>query len=276
MRAFQTLRMRRADFALADFELLTAALSVLEWRSHNGTVKLVTDSYGLEYIQNCGLVSAWDEVSPVLDGMDELGLNEEVFWAGAKLYALAQEKTPCVMVDLDFILWRKIDFTAFGNDIAVIHREAVNNEVYPDHHFFRFRDGWQLPPGLDWSVEACNTALAYFGSQQLVERYVDFAFEFMRHAAGEGLPYMVFAEQRWLAMLATARQKKIFSLSTLPDLFDGKQRYFTHVWGHKSYLRENPSAADKFCRDCAERLCYDFPKFAADLSTKAWAAKYFA
>lgn len=48
MRAIHVLRTHRGNDAvrLAEFEVLTMALSALEWRAHNGPVTLVTDTVG--------------------------------------------------------------------------------------------------------------------------------------------------------------------------------------------------------------------------------------
>ena len=40
--------------------------------------------------------------------MTDLKINETVFWAGAKILALSKQNAPCVMIDLDFILWENI------------------------------------------------------------------------------------------------------------------------------------------------------------------------
>ena len=261
MNAFHTLRTRGDHFSMQRFELLTMILSALEWKKHNGRIKLVTDPRGAEYLNRFGLPGIYDEIDVSLDGMDRLGVDEKTFWAGAKLFALSRQQCPCVMLDLDFIVWQPIDFAPYRNDVAVIHFEQVGNDVYPPSEHFRFKHGFKLPPSLDWTVKACNTAFAYFGARDLVNRYCDFAFEFMRAADGDGLPYMVFVEQRWLAMCARLMRRPVHELSSLDDLFGGRQKYFTHVWGAKQRLRDDPAFAEKFCSDCIARLRHDFPQF---------------
>lgn len=277
MDGFHTLRFRREDSSLGDFELLVMLLSALKWREKNGKICLVTDSRGKEFIEGMGMISAWDEVETYLDNMDKLGWNENSFWAGSKLFALSRQSAPCVMIDLDFILWQHIDFYAYGINIATIHREQVNNGIYPGKAHFRFHDGWQLPLFLDWNVEACNTAFAYFGAQDIIRQYTSLAFDFMTHANTEGeyLTYMIFVEQRWLAMCATFMGREIFSFSSLKDLFRGKQQYFTHIWGDKERFRRDTGARENFCRECAERIQQDFPDWGKKLRNMDWAAQYF-
>lgn len=275
MKAFHTLRTKNnLDFKLADFEILTLILSALEWKKHNGKIFLHTDSVGRKFLQDVGILEIWDGVETSLDEMQTLGIDEKTFWAGAKLFALNLQTFPCVMIDLDFIVWRKIDFAQFNSDVAVIHRESTDIPCYPDKNYFRFKNNFSLPQNLNWSLEPCNTAFAYFGDKNFVKSYCEFAFEFMKSAdptknqtGWDLLPYMVFVEQRWLAMCAENYGVKVHSLSNLFELFGG-QKFFTHIWGHKQILRENPADAEKFCRDCADRIKHDFPEWAEKFSVR--------
>lgn len=275
MKAFHTLRTRE-NFSAADFEIFTMILSALKWREKNGAIKLVTDSRGAEYFNRLGLSAAWNEIDTSLDEMNLRGWDEKIFWAGAKLFALSRQVAPVVMIDLDFIAWQRLDFAPFATNIAVIHREEVNNSIYPDKNFFRLKNGQNLPAALDWSVEACNTAFAYFGANDFIKRYTNFAFELMTSldTTDDVLSYMVFVEQRWAAMCAALMHREIFSLSSLENLF-GRQKYFTHLWGSKQKFRDNLKASENFCRNCARRIQHDFPCWAEKLRASQWAGKYF-
>ena len=275
MRAFHTLRTKnKSGFALADFEILTLILSALEWRQHNGEIFLYTDTTGKNFL---GELNLWDGVNTALDEMDSFDIDEDIFWAGAKLFALSKQPLPCVMIDLDFIVWQPLQF---DSKLAVIHRESKNLPCYPDANYFRLKN-FALPADLDWSLEPCNAGLVYFGDKNFVNRYVEFAFEFMRAAnppdnqsGWDLLPYMVFVEQRWLAMCAKLCNVEIQSLSNLTELFGG-QKTFTHIWGYKKFFRENKAAAEKFCENCAGRIAHDFPQVAENLSRLALTKKYF-
>ena len=276
MRAFHTLRTAVGNVRLCDFELLAMLLSALEWRRHNGNIMLVTDEAGMAYVHRQGIAAAWDRVVPGLRNMQQAGIDEQTFWAGAKLLALSQQPAPCIMIDLDFIVWKKIDFERLQPAVVAIHRESVNNSVYPVREFFQMRAGWQWPESLDWSVEACNTAFVYFGSERLRQVYCSLAMRFMRAAdtRNAGLPYMVFAEQRLLAMCAVRLRESVGTFADLPELFGGRQRCFTHLWGMKEHLRRNPEEAAAFCRSCVRRLQRDFPVFVRQVRTRAWMCRY--
>ena len=279
MKAVHTLRTRGhgKGIFLHDFELFTMLLSALEWRRNNGAIKLVTDRIGAAYIHEHGISDAWDEIEVILDEMDDLGIDEGGFWAGAKIFALSRQTAPCMMMDLDFILWQPMDFAHYGSDLAVIHREEIQPSIYPSKKFFKFRDGWRLPDWLDWTVRPCNGAFVYFGSQRFIQTYTSFALTFMQRADAvvDRLCYMLFAEQRWMAMCAAHLSVPIHAFSSLKGLFDGRQKYFTHIWGSKQRLRDQPQEAAAFCHTCAERLRHDFSEFTEQLAHHAWGSQYF-
>lgn len=272
MRAFHTLRKKKYIY---DFEVFIMILSALEWRKYNGEIKLVTDSKGLAFVQKYGIENIWNEIEISLDEMDNLSINEKVFWAGAKLLALSRQNSPCVMIDLDFIVWKILDFAQYENELAVIHRESVNNSIYPQRDYFKvnifhFDEKW------DWSLPACNTAFAFFGNEKLRQYYCQKALEFMSdvNIKEDYLCYMVFAEQRLLAMCADKLGCKINSFFQLYDLFDTKQTTFTHVWGEKGRLQRDKKYSMDFCKKCLNRLQADFPQWVRYLSNFEWFNKY--
>lgn len=283
MRAFHTLRTKnRADFALDDFEIFTLILSALEWRRHNGEIFLFTDTAGKNFFDEVGLSDLWNGVDTSLDEMDCFNIDENIFWAGAKLFALQKQPLPCVMMDLDFVVWQTLNFSPNDSSVTVIHRESRDLPCYPDENYFRFKN-FSLPTNLNWELDPCNAAFVYFGDKNFVRRYVDFALEFMQAATPppeqngwDLLPYMVFVEQRWLAMCAELCGVALKNFSDLPELFGGEQKTFTHVWGYKKIFRENPADAEKFCRDCAGRIVHDFPFAAKKFSRLALTGKFFA
>ncbi len=252
-----------AAYAVEPFELLTTMLSALSWRTLGGSIALFTDARGADYYRTLGLESLWDDGIRPLPPIPQT-VDPQVFWAAGKLYALREMDTPCVMLDTDFIVWRDIAPLCAQSDAAVIHFEPLDPAIYPDRSALHASPPFDLD-ALDWSVPACNTALAYFGDEALKADYTLHAHAFMEHApeARDPLLYMVFAEQRLLAMRCAARGAKLTALATLPALFSGEQTYFTHVWGHKQQMRNDPRLYHDFCLRCAARLMRDYPAEAA-------------
>ena len=261
---------------IADFESFVMVLSALEWRKHNGNIKLVTDQLGLDFVQKHGIANVWNRIDVSLDELNELPIRENVFWAGAKIVALQQQKAPCVMMDLDFIVWKTLDFSKYENELAVIHREDIDMSIYPPKDFFHVKDYYTFDTRWNWSVLPCNTAFSFFGNELLRRMYCDEAIRFMCHAdvKDDYLCYMVFAEQRLLAMCADMLQCRIHSFCQLRDLFDGRQNVFTHIWGEKEALRKNKIYNDMFCHRCMRRIKRDFPQWAEWLKYYEWFRTY--
>ncbi len=284
MRAFHTLRSCNGKLEyMRDFELMTLILSALTWRKYNGSIDLITDVAGKHYVKSVGVDFVWDDIHVGLDILDVCHLNENIFWAAGKLAALYMYESPCVMIDLDFIVWKRLNFSRWHGDVVTIHSEPVNDIKYPAKEFFVFPDGnrWQdFMQQLNWECPALNTAFAYFPNDELRSIYCQNSFSFMQNVKVNLLTplgkinYMIFAEQRLLPMLA---EKYNFTVETMSDeksLLRRDQDLFTHVWGYKKDLVNSPEAADAFCKDCALRLKQDFYTEFKRLKKQRWFSKY--
>lgn len=265
-----------AVYTVEPFELLTTALSALLWQRENGTIAMLCDSRAAGYYDRLGLSGLWDGgLRPVLDDLDP-AIDPTCFWAAGKLHALRAMDDPCVMIDTDFIVWRDLSAVWPSTRLATIHREDILPDIYPGPAALHLHRPFDLA-GLDWSVRPANTALAYFGDPAFTRLYTDTALDFMRAAspADDRLIYMVFAEQRLLAMLARRAGIPLDSFSELPALFTSGQPWFTHVWGFKQQMRDAPPLYADFCRRCAVRLMRDFPAAARILARIDSLACYF-
>ena len=244
-------------------ELLTTALSALMWQKENGSISMLCDSTAADYYQARGLHFLWDGgIHPILDEMDS-AIDPICFWAAGKLYALHKFGAPCVMLDTDFIVWRDLSERLAPHNLAVIHREDIMSDIYPDASALHTHRPFDFTV-LDWTVRPTNTALSWFAGVDFTEFYTQTALDFMRAAspADHHLTYMVFAEQRLLPMLAKQRGLPICSLMELPVLFCSGQDWFTHIWGFKQQMRQDEQTYKDFCTRCAKRLQRDFPNAA--------------
>ena len=249
-------------YTVEPFELLTTALSALAWRRENGPIRMICDTEAKRYYDTLGLSFLWDEgVHPLLDTMPK-DVNPMAFWAAGKLYAMAAMPCPCVMIDTDFICWKPLAPILKGLDAAAIHREDIMPDIYPDARAFTQTHGFDFS-GFDWTVQPFNTALCYLADDGFRRYYTDTAIRFIRSSpnADDVLTYMVLAEQRLLAMCAAKKGIRAAALSDLEALFTGAQQgYFTHIWGFKQQMRDEPALYEDFCRRCAARLRRDFPE----------------
>ena len=262
-------------YQMTDFDLLTTVLSALVWRRENGSIRMITDDTGAQYYRSLGLTDLWDGgIFTYLNDIPST-IDPCTFWAAGKLYALAATPAPCVMLDTDFIVWHSLS-EHWHRPLAVIHREALNPAIYPAPSAFVLAPSYHFPTNWNWHEPACNTALTYFGNDTLRKTYVGQAMDFMQAARGrDGLIYMVFAEQRLLAMCAQACGVPIHAFSTEQNLFQGNQRDFTHIWGFKQAMQEQPVLHELFCQKCAARIRKDFPIYANICQTIPQLQPYF-
>lgn len=251
-----------ADYDIPDFDLLTTILSAMNWRRHNGSIAMITDSIGADYYRRLGLDILWDGgLSTQLDDIPD-SIDPITFWAVGKLAGLAACPAPCVMMDTDFIVWKTVEYVV-NSQVAVIHREDLNAGIYPPKERFIMAENYEFPAGLDWNAPACNTAFAYFSDEEFKTAYVEEAIRFINAVRErDNLIYMVFAEQRLLAMCAPAFGVTIDSISDVHTLFNREQNTFTHTWGFKQQMLQSSAYRERFCRQCAERINRDFPQLA--------------
>lgn len=265
-------------YTIEPFELLTTALSALAWRRENGPICMICDTKAQRYYDALGLTFLWDEgVYPLLDAVPE-DINPMAFWAAGKLYALSAMPSPCVMIDTDFICWKPLAPLLQGLNAAAIHREDIMPDIYPDARAFTQTHRFDFS-AFDWTVQPFNTALCYLANDDFRRYYTDTAIRFMRCSpdADDMLTYMVFAEQRLLAMCAAQKGIRAAALSDLEALFTGTQQgYFTHIWGFKQQMRDESALYEDFCRRCAARLRRDFPDAAVRIAAVPTLACYFS
>lgn len=246
----------KTDYQIEDFDLYCAALSALCWRKYNGKITLCADKCAADYIRQIGFEALWDEINVCLsDDLD--GINPSMFWAGGKILALAKTDAPVVMLDTDFIVWKKLDF---GNEIIAAHREELMPNVYPPFEYFRAHG--HIIPDFSESVLPLNTAFLYLPDNDFKEFYTSQAIAFMKSAerSDDPLCYMVFAEQRMLAMCAEHMGVSVKTLLDKDHLFF-PQDSFTHLWGAKQAMRDNAEQRADFLSKCRARLCTDFPEY---------------
>ena len=242
------------DFALERFELYTAAISSLVRRKAGDTTIMHCDSRGAKYLDKMGLNGLWSEVKTTIpDDLD--GINPQMFWAAGKLFALARETCPLLMLDTDFIAWHLPQLEC----LTAAHREDLSLKIYPPVGTFKMKSDYKFTPMN--SARPLNTAFLYLPDEDFKRLYVESSMSFMKSAidCDDGLAYMVFAEQRLLAILAEHERIETRTILDIRDLHN--QESYTHLWGAKRVMRKNPAAMERFCEKCRMRIRKDFPEW---------------
>ena len=250
-----------------DFDILCQIISALSWQRHNGKIGLVADENAINALGK--LTKIYDKVLPLpeMNGIDNIA-----FWAGGKIFALGELTAPCAVIDTDFIVWEHL---ALKDGVTVAHREPINPFVYPNFDAFKMDDGYEFNPKWNWAEEPCNTAFMYFSDNDFKNYYVEQSKEFMKnaHNCDSVLTYMVFAEQRMLAMCAKEQGVAVNALMDYEHL--GEDKRFTHLWGYKQVLKENKTEHDAFCKRCAARIEKDFPEYVEILKHSPLISEFF-
>lgn len=246
------------SYSLDKFELYSAVISALNWRSFGGEISLITDKRGQEYVDKIGISDIWNNVQ-VLIPTDLEGINPKMFWASGKLFALREVPAPVVMIDTDFILWEKPILPK--DRIVAAHRENLSPSVYPPLDYFKFKRPFPLK-NMNQGVLPMNTAFLYLPDEDFKQYYVNRSIAFMKSALDteDFLCYMVFAEQRLLSICA--EEKKVGSqvLMDKDELFFPRKDY-THLWGAKQVMRNDVGQLHDFCQRARERIRKSFPDF---------------
>ena len=251
------------EYYIENFEILTTILSALKWREKNGSIKMITDKVGADYYKSIGLDEIWDlGIDIALDDINDK-IDSNIFWAAGKLYALKIQKSPCVMIDTDFIVWENIESILKDTEVSVIHKEKISKEVYPDRDYFKFKNGYSLDEELDWSVLPSNTAFIYISNDDFKNYYTKSAIDFMNNLECDHnkITNMVFAEQRLISMCAKRKNIEINEIMSLDTLFSMKQNLFTHTWGYKREMRMDFNKRREFCIRCITRIIKDYPEY---------------
>lgn len=238
-------------FSMPEHEQWVARLSALAWRRYNGPIHLFTDREGGAYFRDIGLDAVYDAVHD--DLRDLYGLDQKKFWASGKLLALERLRAPCLILDMDLIVWGRLPLQ--GAALAAAHTEHLNDEFYPGTEYFLMSPRYRFPEDWDFSAEPLNTAILYLGDDALRREYLSESFRFMRYerdTPDNGSNCMIFAEQRILAMCAARRGIRARTFLDYDDLLR-PQRTITHTWSGKRVLNLHPEAAAAVIASCREK-----------------------
>ncbi|NLK94108.1 MAG: hypothetical protein GX275_02790 [Clostridiales bacterium] len=253
---------KHRKYYIDDFEILTTILSALKWRENNGSIKMVTDSIGKEYYEYLGIDKIWDlGIDTSLDNIKNI--NPKLYWAAGKIYALKNEEAPIVMMDTDFIVWNKLNCFKNEKGIYVIHKEHLDNKIYPDIKDIVLNNKYKINKSFDYTELPCNTAFVYIGNNDFKNYYVDTSIDFMQNVniGNDTIRNMVFAEQRLISLCAKFLNYNINSIYELEYLEQNTQKDFTHIWGYKQEMRKSYVVKREFCIKCINRILKDYPEY---------------
>lgn len=262
------------EISLPDYEVLTLIVSALKYRETNGPIHLYTDNRGYDYFLKHGLTQLYNEIHVILDEAVSPFIEPRVFWAAGKLAAYKHCAAPCVSIDLDAIIWKKLPF--YKDDVVPLHPEPLNWEGYRSNAVFEkfgfSKEHW------NWETPAANMGICVFNDQYLKSVYADKALNFMfdyslsgeirapyRGLMGPGvLTYideMIFAEQRLLAMTADRLSRTLGFIIGFNEADDHIQLnpLVSHVWNSKRGYKVHGRARETYCTFLLNLLLREHP-----------------
>ena len=240
-------------FEMSNAALLTAELSAQLWRRFNGSIALIADETGFNYIKKTALAKAYDEILPILDRRN-FGIVPTKYWASGKIQALTKISAPCVILDMDMLLWQKLPVDS--EKLICTHNEPLNLKCYTPPDFFHTDSEYSYPADWDFTVKPLNTAILYIKENDFKNYYASQSIRFMyseKESPDNGVICMVFAEQRILAMCAAARGI-IPKLLLDYDRLSEPQTLLTHIWSAKRIIEIEPQINKIFIELCEEKL----------------------
>lgn len=276
-------------YSLPDYDILLTILSVLKWKQLNGTIKLYGDSRAVSYYAQLGMLELWDAYNTeALDGIDCDEINPSLFWSAGKFFALLNEPSPSVYLDLDMVIWRNLEKFHDGDaDARCTHWEAVDDSSwYCRIENLRRAPDYEFKRGLDMDYPlAANTSIIYFKNEALKNYYASEALRFMRNNCrgmtfpNAATPEMLFAEQRLLPLCAKETDSLLLpyidvvwsasrSCFEPPNLELNVWRFYsirnqpllTHTWHYKRHIEVEPTVRRQYCLDLVNAILEEFPQ----------------
>ncbi|MEI7995412.1 MAG: hypothetical protein WCH01_10975 [Methylococcaceae bacterium] len=263
------------DDYFPDYYLTTMIMSVLQWkRNHQDPITLYGDSTVINYFSTYKLLELWDGFDyETLNAVDKR-INPSCFYSAGKFFAYLKESAPCVIVDLDLILWNPLDF-GDRNKVLFTHWESVlpptrwycpPDELQASKHF-KFDSAWDL------SINASNTSIVFFPDEHIKNLYAETAISFMIDNPAPGdynvTPELLYVEQRLLPMMVCSERgaegiSPILQTTWTPaeekftqhDPRIGEWKYFsldksmpfTHLWIAKKQIERDEAYRRYMCR----------------------------
>jgi hypothetical protein len=173
---FESTRSISSDcYDQTDHQVLYTILSAVHWNLHNGPIKLYTDSIGLEFYQQFGILDMYDEVDiNFLNAYSKSNIDSAYFWTSGKIKCLAHQRSPFAFLDQDMIIRSKLPDYIYKGDICVAHWEI------PRGYYYFEKEDWEteishvpFPDNYNTSDWSPNTSFLLFSNMKLLSDYHD-------------------------------------------------------------------------------------------------------
>lgn len=271
---------------LSRLELLLLTASALQWRRWNGRALLYCDDVYARYLDRLGLLALWDDVdTQAIEVAGYLGANPRAFFSLGRTVAIRERPVPFVALDCDLVVWRSLSGELVPGEIAFTHWESTRPSYwYPPPRALCRPPGYKIDLSRNWTLNAANVSLTYFGDEALRDAYADEVLRFASgnprqpHPRNDPTPELLFAEQRLLPVIAEERHVSVRTLvsgvstggpkvgSWDPLAVADQPAGITHGWWYKRWMPADDPRRTRLVFELTRALAADFPATAEHLA----------
>lgn len=163
-------------YDVPDYQALYTILSALRWKHHTkSNLKLYTDSIGLSFYKQLGILGLYDEINiDVLNNLE--GVDPAYFWTSGKIHALEHETEPFTFLDQDFIIREDLTETLTNpeHDLVIGHWEIPRGQYYfTEDQWKRDITHMEFPENYSVYAFSPNTSFVHFNNLNAVKDYVN-------------------------------------------------------------------------------------------------------
>ena len=231
---FESMKEIKSDtYNVPDHQILFTILSILNWKKHNGPIKLYTDSVGASYYHRFGILDLYDEVDiDFLNGYSKSKVDPAYFWTSGKIKCLAHQTEPFVFLDNDMIVKEKLPEWTRVDDLTIAHWEIGRGYYYFDKE--KFESEITHTPWIenynvdDWSP---NTSFLCFNNMKMLKEYHEWHKKLVT-TNGENIPewFWLLTDQGILGHIIRENDYHVNTLTQKVSLahhnnVDGTNRY---------------------------------------------------
>lgn len=226
--------------------------SVIQWKKHNSntSTNLYCDKSTYSFLSDINAIELWDNVYRcTFDG----SINKDIFWASSKLNILSSIKTPSVVLDHDFLVYKS--FEPYLKDKVIVGHEENGENYYPhalDEYVRRTNHILNRP-----NHKSVNCCFNYYPNPAFARSYANTSLKLMEELTKLNAPnskYLVYAEQLLLKHLLDLHNIEYIPLTTdiwhssdrkwlkgTKGLIDSKESnlYFRHYWMEKNKILDS-------------------------------------
>ena len=165
--------MESVEYDMPDFQFFYSILSAIHWKHHNTSLKLYTDTPGMEFLKKYNLTDLYDEIDTrFLDMYSKSKVDAAHFFTSGKIKVMGNQTEPFIFLDQDMIIRQKLPAWLFDNDLLITHWEIPHGDFYFDEERWnREIEGIEYPKNYSHLDLMVNTSFLAFKNIQLLRDY---------------------------------------------------------------------------------------------------------